>query len=246
MATFVRDGIVMEIPETNLALLKACFDKADKELEEEKAKLEALGKVKYKRKEYLADNQVLELLNKVGKMVAGMSGKDNYSEQEEVVVDSLMSELEALQSQIAELKAKEEALLKELEMAQSDMSNYEEDMMKEVDKQVRDRRELERKVFPVLDMAEPEMEKLSNRQLKEALIKQRYHYTDDALQSKSKEEINAMFEIATIQSNLDNQERKIAPIPETKIVDGADPANTLALAYQEYTNRVQNAWQVNN
>lgn len=242
MANFVRDGIAMDIPDAQLALLKACFDKADEQNQKLEDRINALSKVKIGRKEYLADNQILELLSRVGKMVSGMSGKDDKNYDIDAnVSDDLMSDLEMLQSQIAELKAKEEALLKELEMAQADKSNLKD----QVNREVKDRRDLERKVFKLLDMAEPEMEQLSNRELKEALIIQRYSklpngYTRESLQEKSEQQIDAMFEVATFESNLDSQAAKAAPIPEPVVKDAA---NSLAEAYQQQRFELENAWK---
>lgn len=260
MANFVRNSIgkkgsvVMDVPEPALTLLKACFDEADDKLEDTQAQLNEvnsklqttqarlndLKEVKYKKNKYLVDNAILDLLSKVGKMVAGMSGKDisEYEDGEEVVGDSLISELESLQSQIAELKAKEEALMQELELSKT---TNQEDMIAQ---RVKDRRELERKVFKLLDMSEESMIAMGDRQLKEALIKQRYHYTNDTLQNKSNEAINAMFEIATLQSTSDSH--RIPLIPESRIVDNSDVSGVLRAAYAEHTKQVQNAWQLNN
>ena len=94
-------------------------------------------------------------------------------------------------------------------------------------------------------MAEPEMEQLSNRELKEALIIQRYSklpngYTRESLQEKSEQQIDAMFEVATFESNLDSQAANAAPIPEPVVKDAA---NSLAKAYEEQRFELENAWK---
>lgn len=250
MANFVRDGIAMEIPEAQLSLIKTCFDKADEKIASLNDKLESLGKVKLKRRKYLADSKVIELLDKLSRDLRNLAKKGNTEDsmveeeydiainEEEFNGDDLYAQLEEIQSQMAELAAREEALLKELEVAKDEEEN-EDELEKIIEDRVRDRRELERKVFKLLDAPEDELVTKSDRQLKEQLITQRYNFDANYLSNKTNEEVNAMFEIAAMQSTNADKTVKQAFNAPVQI----DSRNALSAAYSEHIASVKDAWK---
>ena len=229
MANFVRDGVALDIPEAQLSLLKLSFDKADNKINELQAKLDALETITLNNKKYLADSTVIEKISELLKEAEAQSAE---MATKDVDTSALESEISTLRMQIEELRAKEEALVKELEAASANSS---ETMIAD---RVAQRRKLERQVFPLLDAQEEVLEKMSDRRLKEEVITARYGDSLEALATRSDDAINAMFEIAVKHSQSDAAKDKVT-LPSTVAVQ--DSGSTLSMAQKEYVQSVENA-----
>ena len=242
MANFVRDNIVLDIPDAQLSLLKTCFDKADDKIMELSEKIDSMSVIKLGRKKYLADSGVLDFLAKAVETLRQATGnlkakKSNDQDEvdNEVTGDELLAEINRVATQIAELKAKQEVLVKELEKQQQEQEN----VKSVIAERVKDRRQLERKILKLLDMSEDEIDEKSSRELKEELLVQRYGYTLEQLATKTDEEINAMFEIATLQAEMEKTPKQLLePIQQDR------SESEIELAYKQYTAQVKDAWQV--
>ena len=234
MANFVRDGVALDVPESQLALLKISFDKADSKITELQGKLDGLETITLDGKKYLADScvstKVCELTNKINELtncIAEMKVSQSTIQQDSSTSDT-QKELDDLRVQVEQLQAREEALVKELESASATMT----DSM--IADRVAQRRKLERQVFPLLDAQEEELEKMSDRRLKEEVINSRYGDSLESLSVRSDDAINAMFEIAVKHSA---KEKVILP----NTVATNDSANLLAAAQREYIESIENA-----
>jgi hypothetical protein len=239
MANFVRDGVALDIPESQLALLKISFDKADKKTEELQEKLDGLETITLDGKKYLADSfvstKVCELTNKVSELTSYIDGKVVLDELQDkkaaATQDAKDTELTELRGQVEQLQAKEEALLKEIEAKSSGITDS-------IDERVFQRRKLERQVFPLLDAQEEVLEKMSDRQLKEEVITKRYGDSIESLSTRSNDAINAMFEIAVKHSHSDSAKEKVA-LPTA--ITANDSANSWEAAQREYIESIENA-----
>lgn len=238
MANFVRDGVALDVPESQLALLKISFDKADSKITELQGKLDNLETITLDGKKYLADSyvstKVCELTNKVSELtncIAEMKVSQSTIQQDSSTSDT-QKELDDLRVQVEQLQAREEALVKELESASATMTDS------IIADRVAQRRKLERQVFPLLDAQEEELEKMSDRRLKEEVINFRYGDSLESLSVRSDDAINAMFEIAVKHSQSDSAKEKVI-LPNT--VTTNDSANSLAAAQREYIQSIENA-----
>jgi hypothetical protein len=238
MANFVRDGVALDVPESQLALLKISFDKADSKITELQGKLDNLETITLDGKKYLADSyvstKVCELTNKVSELtncIAEMKVSQSTIQQDSSTSDT-QKELDDLRVQVEQLQAREEALVKELESASATMTDS------IIADRVAQRRKLERQVFPLLDAQEEELEKMSDRRLKEEVITARYGDSLESLSVRSDDAINAMFEIAVKHSQSDSAKEKVI-LPNT--VTTNDSANSLAAAQREYIESIENA-----
>jgi hypothetical protein len=243
MANFVRDGVALDVPESQLALLKISFDKADNKITELQGKLDGLETITLDGKKYLADSfvsaKICELTNKICELTSYIDGKVVLDElQNKQAVAELVSkdsetqkELTELRGQVDRLQAKEEALLKELEAKSSAITDS-------IEERVTRRRKLERQVFPLLDAQEEVLEKMSDRRLKEEVITSRYSDSIESLSTRSDEAIDAMFEIAVKHSQSDSVKEKVI-LPNTVATN--DSANSLAAAQREYIESIENA-----
>ena len=234
MANFVRDGVALDVPESQLALLKISFDKADSKITELQGKLDGLETITLDGKKYLADScvstKVCELTNKINELtncIAEMKVSQSTIQQDSSTSDT-QKELDDLRVQVEQLQAREEALVKELESASATMTDS------IIADRVAQRRKLERQVFPLLDAQEEELEKMSDRRLKEEVINSRYGDSLESLSVRSDDAINAMFEIAVKHSA---KEKVILP----NTVATNDSANLLAAAQREYIESIENA-----
>lgn len=234
MANFVRDGVALEIPESQLALLKFSFDKADNKITELQGKLDGLETITLDGKKYLADSflstKICELTNKVDELTSYIEKTQKLSIQDSKDTET-QKELTELRGQVEQLQAKEEALLKEITAASSVMNDS-------IEERVFQRRKLERQVFPILDAQDEVLEQMSDRRLKEAVITSRYGDSAESLANRSEEAINAMFDVAVRHSQTDSAKTKTS-LPET--VPVADRLSDLAAAQQEYINSIENA-----
>jgi hypothetical protein len=239
MANFVRDGVALDVPESQLALLKISFDKADKKIEELQGKLDGLETITLDGKKYLADSfvstKVYELTNKVSELTSYVDGKVVLDELQDkkaaATQDAKDAELTELRGQVEQLQAKEEALLKEIEAKSSAITDS-------IDERVSQRRKLERQVFPLLDAQEEVLEKMSDRRLKEEVITSRYGESIESLITRSDDAINAMFEIAVKHSQSDSAKEKVA-LPT--VVATNDRADSWEAAQREYIESIENA-----
>jgi hypothetical protein len=237
MANFVRDGVALDVPESQLALLKISFDKADSKITELQGKLDNLETITLDGKKYLADScvstKVCELTNKVSEYESYIEGMKvlNPIIQDSKTAD-IQKELDDLRVQVEQLQAREEALVKELESASATMADS------IIADRVAQRRKLERQVFPLLDAQEEELEKMSDRRLKEEVITARYGDSLESLSVRSDDAINAMFEIAVKHSQSDSAKEKVI-LPNTVATN--DSANSLAAAQREYIESIENA-----
>ena len=237
MANFVRDGVAVDVPESQLALLKISFDKADSKITELQGKLDGLETITLDGKKYLADSlvstKVCELTNKVNELTNQLEKLEQKKEM--AVADSIdtdtQKELSDLRGQVEQLQAKEEALLKEIESKSSVLTDS-------IDERVFQRRKLERQVFPLLDAQEEVLEKMSDRSLKEEVIIARYGDSIESLSTRSDDAINAMFEIAVKHSQSDSAKEKVA-LPT--VVATNDRADSLEAAQREYIESIENA-----
>jgi hypothetical protein len=141
-------------------------------------------------------------------------------------------ELDGLRAQVEQLQAREEVLVKELESASATMTDS------IIADRVAQRRKLERQVFPLLDAQEEDLEKMSDRRLKEEVINSRYGDSIESLSVRSDDAINAMFEIAVKHSQSDSAKEKVI-LPDTVATN--DGANSLAAAQREYIESIENA-----
>lgn len=236
MANFVRDGVALDVPESQLALLKISFDKADSKITELQGKLDGLETITLDGKKYLADScvstKVCELTNKVNELTNQI---EKLEQKETTVQDSIDSEtqkeLTELRGQVEQLQAKEEALLKEIEAKSSAITDS-------IDERVSQRRKLERQVFPLLDAQEEVLEKMSDRRLKEEVITARYGDSIESLSTRSDDAINAMFEIAVKHSQSDSAKEKVA-LPTAVATN--DRADSWEAAQREYIESIENA-----
>ena len=236
MANFVRDGVALDVPESQLALLKISFDKADSKITELQGKLDQLETITLDGKKYLVDSivstKVCELTNKVNELTNQI---EKLEQKETTIQDSIDSEtqkeLTELRGQVEQLQAKEEALLKEIETKSSAITDS-------IDERVYQRRKLERQVFPLLDAQEEVLEKMSDRRLKEEVITTRYGDSIESLSTRSDDAINAMFEIAVKHSQSDSAKEKVA-LPT--VVATNDRADSWEAAQREYIESIENA-----
>lgn len=238
MANFVRDNVVLDVPESQLALLKISFDKADSKITELQGKLDNLETITLDGKKYLADScvstKVCELTNKVSELtncIAEIKVSQSTIQQDSSTSDT-QKELDDLRVQVEQLQAREEALVKELESASATMTDS------IIADRVAQRRKLERQVFPLLDAQEEELEKMSDRRLKEEVINSRYGDSLESLSVRSDDAINAMFDIAVKHSQSDSAKEKVI-LPNTVATN--DSANSLAAAQREYIESIENA-----
>lgn len=238
MANFVRDGVALDVPESQLALLKISFDKADSKITELQGKLDNLETITLDGKKYLADScvstKVCELTNKISELtncIAEMKVSQSTIQQDSSTSDT-QKELDDLRVQVEQLQAREEALVKELESASATMTDS------IIADRVAQRRKLERQVFPLLDAQEEELEKMSDRRLKEEVINSRYGGSLESLSVRSDDAINAMFEIAVKHSQSDSAKEKVI-LPNTVATN--DSANSLVAAQREYIESIENA-----
>lgn len=236
MANFVRDGVALDVPESQLALLKISFDKADSKITELQGKLDGLETITLDGKKYLADScvstKVCELTNKVNELTNQI---EKLEQKETTVQDSIDSETQKelieLRGQVEQLQAKEEALLKEIEAKSAAITDS-------IDERVSQRRKLERQVFPLLDAQDEVLEKMSDRRLKEEVITARYGDSIESLGTRSDDAINAMFEIAVKHSQSDSAKEKIA-LPTAVATN--DRADSWEAAQREYIESIENA-----
>jgi cob(I)alamin adenosyltransferase len=233
MANFVRDGIVMDIPEAQLALLKQGFDKADEAIIKLQKQLDSLDSFSVNDKKYLADAAVIAEIKAIQKAF------DTYKAEytiDQAQSDKLKAEITKLNKSVDELTAKEEALTKEMVAVQD---RFSEEVVAE---RVIQRRKLERQVFPLLDCAEEKLEVLSDRQLKEALITDRYEHSPEDLSTRTDDAIDAMFEIACKHSIKDiavNKKAGLHPVNQS-----SKSNNDAEKARQEYTEAIENAYKL--
>lgn len=228
MANFVRDGIALQIPDEQLSLLKMSFDKADEAVIKLQNQLDSLESYIVNDKKYLADASV------VAELKATQKAFDLYKSEytvDKAQSDRLNKDIDILRKSVDELTAKEEALVKEMQTVQDKFSEQ------VVADRVIQRRKLERQIFPLLDTAEEKLEVLSDRQLKEALISDRYGESAKDLSARSDEAIDAMFEIACKHSLNDSSKNKTAPLRPIN----QDRANEADKARQEYIESIENA-----
>lgn len=239
MANFVRDGVALDVPESQLALLKISFDKADSKIAELQGKLDGLETITLDGKKYLADSfvstKVCELTNKVNELTSYIDGKVVLDEMQDkkaaATQDAKDAELTELRGQVEQLQAKEEALLKEIEAKSAAITDS-------IDERVSQRRKLERQVFPLLDAQEEVLEKMSDRRLKEEVITSRYGDSIESLSTRSDDAINAMFEIAVKHSQSDSAKEKVA-LPTAVATN--DRADSWEAAQREYIESIENA-----
>jgi hypothetical protein len=228
MANFVRDGIALQIPDEQLSLLKMSFDKADEAVIKLQNQIDSLDTYTVNDKKYLADASVITKLKETEK--AFETYKSEYT-VDKAQSDKLNKEIDVLRKSVDELTAKDEALVKEMETVQAQFSEQ------VVADRVIQRRKLERQIFPLLDSAEEKLEGLSDRQLKEALISERYGESTKDLAGRSDEAIDAMFEIACKHSINDAAKNKTTPLRPIN----QDRANEAEQARQEYIESIENA-----
>ncbi len=236
MANFVRDCVALDVPESQLALLKISFDKADSKITELQGKLDGLETITLDGKKYLADSfvstKVCELTNKINELTNQL---EKLEQEKTTVQDSINSdtqkELTALRGQVEKLQAKEEALLKEIEAKSAAITDS-------IQERVSQRRKLERQVFPLLDAQEEVLEKMSDRRLKEEVITKRYGDSIDSLSTRSDDAINAMFEIAVKHSQSDSAKEKVA-LPT--VVATNDRADSWEAAQRKYIESIEKA-----
>ena len=210
MANFVRDGIALQIPETALSLIKTCFDNDDAKIESLELKLDSLNKS------------------------LGTITLDGIEYKAEKPLINLVKEQQNVKAQLDSLTAKNEALTAELEKLRLDSS---EDT---IAKRIAARRELERRVFPVLDAEESELAKASDRRLKEMVVAARYpeKFSLDSLASKSDEAVDGMFEIAIANSNP-----KTSADRQRETLDSLNmQTDSLTEAYKAYVNDTDTAY----
>ena len=226
----MRDGIALDIPEAQLSLLKSCFDKADNELIRLQDKINDFAEITINEKKYLADSYIAaeyKLANtKLEKLTKDYDDldADNKVKSEEI---------ESLKAQLDSLSAKSEALELELQGLKSSVSN---DVL---EKRLSERRNLERIVFHLLDQEESELIKLSDRQLKEALIVKRYNYDAASLAAKTDDAISVIFEVAAMESNKDSAKEKTS-LPQIKSVETSNYDSAIA----EYVKEIENAYKI--
>lgn len=229
MANFVRDGIALDIPEAQLSLLKSCFDKADNELIRLQDKINDFSEIVIGEKKYLADGQVVsELKSALAKLEAVTQDCADLKLEAKTKTE----EVESLKTQLDSLSAKSEALELELQGLKSCNSN------EVFEKRLSERRNLERIVFGLLDAEESDLIKLSDRQLKEALIVKRYNYDAASLAAKTDDAITAIFEVAAMESNKDSAKEK-TNFPQIKSVE----ATNYDAAIAEYIKDIENAYK---
>lgn len=228
MANFVRENVAMQIPDEQLSLLKMSFDKADEQIVKLQTQIDSLDSYTVNDKRYLADSSVIAELKATQK--AFETYKAEYT-VDKAQCDKLNKDIDALRKSVDELTAKDEALVKEMQTVQTQFSEQ------VVADRVIQRRKLERQIFPLLDCAEEKLEGLSDRQLKEALISDRYGESTKDLAERSDEAIDAMFEIAckhSINDAAKNKTTLLRPINQ-------DRASDAERARQEYIESIENA-----
>lgn len=211
MATFTVDGVTIDIQDTSTLSLI-------------KSSLE-------KR-----DNQI----NSLTKELARFDGKKfKVGDQEKEYTDmsdlynDMMKMVDAMKKDMASAKGKCDALDAEL-AKRNDSTN--------LLSLVKERRQLERLASPHLDgISDNKLDDLTNRQLKEEVIKSHWEFTD--LSSREDAEINGMFAVAikdldNKKQSFENQKNLIATSQSTN----NDDQDIYGL--QSYLETVSNAWRL--
>ena len=227
MANFVRENVAMQIPDEQLSLLKMSFDKADEQIVKLQTQLDSLDSYTVNDKRYLADASVIAELKATQKAFEAYKAEYTIDKAQS---DKLNKEIDGLRKSVDELTAKDEALVKEMQAVQAKFSEQ------VVTDRVIQRRKLERQIFPLLDSAEEKLEVLNDRQLKEALISERYGESTESLANRTDDAIDAMFEIACKHSIKDATNNKTAPLrPINRDKSDADEAQ------REYIKSIEDA-----
>lgn len=180
------------------------------------------------------EGQLHVVKNWIEKRDAQINQLDQQRQDMKKSFDELKSEYEDMKKKCDELKAEMDKAKGKCDALEAELSTRQDH--NQIIKQVKERRQLEREVTNRLDaLSDEQIDQLSNRQLKETLIKANYDFED--LDSRSDEAIDGMYAMAIKYCDNQNFENKKGTLPTSTKKDNNDDSFDMIAVLQEKANQ---------